>query len=402
MTKFSLCALAVGAALTAGSAFGQVLNRNLGAYHVFGSKSVNLKNYTLLGACNIGVDCAKPSSNSDCGVLSQEDVFYADGSQAAGDNAKFTKAGASVWQLFSNDVGSPGNVTVRAPGGTSVLTPLPIIGDRDNDSVASCRTVGGQCETDEGDLEVACGLPAPFPPCNPFQVVHVAANADCAGAADPIPGNSRCDLAPGVYGPLDVENKGKVTLAGGLYVFCSVNVGKNTSIIASSPATILTSGDFLVNNEASLGQQCGDITVLAKGPGAFGFGRSSSITGFFCAPSRLIALGHDNDLTGQFIAEEVNADSNDRGHCCAPADDCSCIDSFFPTTASVGTNVSLRGGCPLSGVTLVKICGIVAPIVSETENEVVVTVPPGAAGACPIEVHSISGIFHPQLKLTVN
>lgn len=400
MTRFPLRALALGVLLTAATAFGQPLNRSLGAYHVFGSKSVNLKNYTLLGACNIGVDCAKPSSNSDCGVLSNEDVFYADGSQAAGDNAKFTKPGASVWQLFSNDVGSPGNVTVR--GGTGPLVPLPIIGDRDGDLVPSCRTAGGQCVTDPGDLEVACGMPDPFPACNAAAPILVLANADCLGALDPTLGNSRCDLGPGVYGPLVVQNQGKVTLAGGTYVFCSVNVGKNTSIITSNPATILTAGDFLVNNEASLGQQCGDVTVLAKGPGSMGFGRNSSIAGFFCAPSRLFQLGHNNDLTGQFIAEQVNADSNDRGRCCAPRDDCACIDSFAPTSAAVGAQVTLRSGCPLTGVTQVKICGLVAPIVSATASEVVVTVPAGAAGACTIEVHSISGIFRPSLTLGVN
>lgn len=398
MNRLSALALAA-TLLAAGTASAQPLNRNLGVYHIFGSRSVNLKNYTLLGACNIGVDCAKPSSNSDCGVLSQEDAFYADGSQAAGDNAKFTKAGASVWQLFSNDVGSPGNVTVRSS--TAALTPLPIIGDRDGDTVQSCRTVGGQCTTDPGDLEIACGFPAQFPPCG-GPGVTVNANTDCSGVADGNPGNGRCDLPPGTYGILEVKNQGKITLAGGDYVFCSVNVGKNVSIISTTPSTIMTSGDFLVNNEASLGQQCGDLRVLAKGPGAIGFGRSSSINGFFCAPSRLLQLGHDNDLTGQFIADMVNADSNDRGHCCAPGDDCSCIDSFSPTTASVGEIVTLRGGCPLNGVTQVKICGMVAPIDSETATEVRVVVPAGAAGNCPLEVHSISGIFHPLLTLTVN
>jgi hypothetical protein len=401
MTRLPLLTLAFGTMLAAGTAFGQPLNRNLSAYHIFGSRSVNLKNYTLLGACNIGVDCAKPSSNSDCGVLSQEDAFYADGSQAAGDNAKFTKAGASVWQLFSNDVGSPGNVTVRAPGGTSTLTPLPILGDRDADAVSSCRTVGGGCVIDPGDLEVACGFPVPFPTCG-GPTVTVSANADCSGVPDGATGNGRCDLAPGTYGALDVKNQGKVTLAGGNYVFCSVNVGKNVSVISTTPATIFTTGDFLVNNEASLGQQCGDVRVLAKGPGAIGFGRNSSIKGFFCAPSRLMQLGHDNDLAGQFFADMVNADSNDRGHCCNVGDDCACIDSFSPTAASVGAIVTLRSGCPLMAVTEVKICGIDAPIDSETANEVRVVVPAGAAGSCPIEVHSISGIFHPLLSLTVN
>ncbi len=376
------------------------LNRNLGAFHIFGSRSVNLKNYTLLGACNVGVDCAKPSSNSDCGVLSQEDAFYADNSQVAGDNAKFTKPGASVWQLFSNEIDSPQNVTVRL--GTDPLTPLPIIGDRDGDGVPSCRTVGGTCATDPGDLAIACAFPTPFPACDPSKPITVLGNADCTGVTDAVPGNGRCDLGPGTYGDLVVQNQGKVTFAGGAYVFCKVDIGKSTNTITNDPATIYTSGDVLVNNDSSLGQQCGDVTVLANGPGAMGFGRNSAITGFFCAPQRLLQLGHDNDLTGQFYANEVNADSNNRGRCCAPADDCACIDSFSPVVASVGTDVTLRGGCSLAGVTEVRICGIVAPITAKTATEVHVTVPAGATGACAVQVKSVSGTFHPAATLAVN
>src|SRR5262249_22668938 len=148
--------LGLAVAALALPAFAQTppLVRDLRAYHVFGARSVDLKNYTLIGACNVGVDCAKPSTNSACGVLSQENAYYSDGSQLAADDVKFTKAGASAWQLFANEVDSPENVGVRLPGqnadGSGPLAPLPILGDRDADGVASCRTVGGQCVTDPG------------------------------------------------------------------------------------------------------------------------------------------------------------------------------------------------------------------------------------------------------------
>lgn len=401
---FLVMALAISVARVAG-AEGPPLARGLGSYHILGLRSVNLKNYTLLGACNVGVDCAQPSSNSDCGVLSHENAFYADGAQAAGDHAKFTKAGASLWQVFANQLGSPENVEIRLPGsgpaGAEPLAPLPIVGDRDADGVTSCRTVGGTCAADAGDLERACGFPSPFPACNPGLPVTVLGNADCGGVADGDEHNGRCDLAPGVYGALQVQNQGKVTLAGGVYVFCSIGVGKNTSIVTRAASTIYTDGDFLVNNEASVGQQCGDLTVLAQGPGSFGFGRNSSITGVFCAPDRLLQLGHDNDLTGRFYAGEVNSDSNNRGRCCSTGGDCACIDLVTPETAHAGAVVTLQGPCSLERVTAVRICDVEATIESRSDTALRVVVPAGVGGACGIQVESPAGAFRTAATLEV-
>jgi hypothetical protein len=339
-------------------------------------------------------------------VLSQENAFYADGSQLAADDVKFTKPGASVWQLFANEVDSPENVGVRLPGqnadGSSALAPLSILGDRDADGVASCRTVGGQCVTDPGDLEAACGFPEPFPACRAEQPIVVSGNADCTGAPDAKPGNGRCDLAPGTYGALDVQDQGKMTLGAGTYVFCAINIGRSANVITTGPAVLLIGGDFLMSNASSLGQQCGDLTLLAKGAGSIGFGRNSYVAGLFCGPERHLQLGHDNDLRGRFVALDVDADSNDRGYCCAWDEDCACIDGFSPTGASVGATVTLRSACPLGVATEVRICGIVAPIVSRTENEVRVAVPGGAAGACAIDVQSPSGVFHARDTLAVS
>jgi hypothetical protein len=46
---------------------GPPLRRDLGSYFAFGLRSIGLKNITVTGACNVGVDCAQPNANSDCG-----------------------------------------------------------------------------------------------------------------------------------------------------------------------------------------------------------------------------------------------------------------------------------------------------------------------------------------------
>jgi hypothetical protein len=395
----------VGVSLVAvQAAWAQPLNTSFSAYHIFAMKNANLKNYQLLGACNTGVNCANPTQNSDCGVVSHENPFYADGSQIAGDVAKFSKPGGSIWQLFSSNANTT-NVLIRNPGplpnGSNPFTP-PILGDLDMDGNPSCQTVGQQCVPDYGDLEVACGFPDPFPACDVLKPVLVLANSDCVlpPGVDTMLGNGRCDLPPGTYGNLTVQNDGALTFDGGDYVFCSFVFGKGTNTIVDAATTIAVNGDFDINNDAQFGQACGDITLRAKGPGAFSFGRNSQITGNFCAPERTVALGHNNDLTGQFAGDNVRSDSNNRGHCCQGA--CVCFDEFSPTTAIVGDDITLTGGCDLTGTTAVTICNLPATIVSKTAAELIVEVPVGAAGPCPIEVQSSAGVFTHVGTLQVN
>ncbi len=379
------------------------LATNLDAYFIFAQQSVGLKNFTLLGACNVGVNCKRPTANSACGVASNEDSFFADGSQLAADVTRFNKAGASIWQLFTNELNGSGNVTIRLPGskpdGSDPLV-NPILADLDMDGTPSCDA---GCVTDFGDLEVACGFPVPFPACTPAVPVLVPDNSDCIGVPDALPGNGRCDLAPGVYGDLKVQNNAMLTLVGGNYVFCDVSFGRSTTTTVNAPAVWDVSGDLSINNDSTFGQGCNDVRVHLKGPGDFSFGRNATILGRFCAPERRMFVGHNNDLTGQFIGDIVQADSSNRGHCCAPSGGlCTCFDSFSPATAVVGDTITLIGACDLTLVTSVTICGIVAPITVQTPGEIHVTVPAGAAGACVIEANSTAGTYSALATLTVN
>src|SRR5262245_34223913 len=143
---------------------GPPLSRDLSSYVVFGLRNVGVKNLSVLGACNTGVDCAQPNPNSSCGVANHENAHYGEASQIAADRAKFNRPGAEVWQLFSNGVTTLSNVTVDSPP-IEPLSPLPILGDVDQDGTPSCRTASGQCVVDAGDLAKACGFPTPFPTC---------------------------------------------------------------------------------------------------------------------------------------------------------------------------------------------------------------------------------------------
>lgn len=379
------------------------LATNLDAYFIFAQQSVGLKNFTLLGACNVGVNCKRPTANSACGVATNEDSFFADGSQLAADFARFNKAGASIWQLFTNEIGNTSNVTIRLPGskpdGSDPLV-NPILPDVDMDGTPSC---GPGCVTDPGDLYVACGFPSPFPACNPALPVNVPDGSDCIGVADTVPGNSRCDLPSGVYGNLKVQNGAMLTLGGGTYVFCDVSFGRSTVTTTNAPSVFEVNGDFGVNNDSTFGQGCDAIRVHANGPGDFSFGRNATVMGRFCAPERRMFVGHNNDLTGQFIGDIVQADSSNRGHCCEPGGGlCTCFDSFSPATAAVGDTITLIGACDLTLVTSVTICDIAAPITVQTPGELHVTVPAGASGACAIKANSTAGTYVANATLTVS
>ncbi len=385
---------AVLALALATSVEAQPLRTGAGAYFLFAMRSANVKDLDVLSPCNVAVNCARPSSNSSCGTATLGSSLLADASQLAADVTRFNKQGASVSQLFANLVPNPGNVTVRKS--TDALA-LPILGDLDGDGSPSC---GRGCTPDFGDLAAFCKMPSPFPACDPTWTVVAKENQDCDGAPDAQPGNARCDLPAGTYGSLTVQNGAIINFVGGTYDVCDVRMGKNVNSVAGRATTLNVRGDVNVNNGSAFGEECGDFTVNAAGPGEVSFGRNLSVTAFVCAPERHLGLGHNNDLTGRFVADVITADLKNRGRCCGGL--CACVDEFSPTTAGVGDTVTLTGGCSLTNVTAVRICGIPAAITSLSDDEIEVTVPLGAAGACLVEVDSDAGTFIHVEKLTVS
>lgn len=395
--------LGLAATVAGAAAQGPPLGRDLGAYCLFAMRNLSLKNLTVNSPCNVGVNCARPAANDDCGTVNLQNGFLADGAQLAADAARID--GGSLWQLFRNDGSSLAGVGLRLPGpkpdGTFPLTPLPILADADGDGASSCAP---GCVPDAGDLEAACGFPVPFPACTPGADVTVAAGGDCQGAADPSPGNGRCDLGPGSYGRLTVQNGAALALRGGTYALCALALGRNTTTGTDDPAVLAVSGDVGIGNGSTFGLVCGAVTVLARGPGGFTLGRNTTLVGDFCAPERALLVGRGSDVTGRLAGDRIPADFDVSISACggvSPAEVCACFDAFAPAPAPVGATVVFTGGCDLRDVGAITICDRPATITLRAQNELHAVVPAGAAGACPVRALSTAGSFTAATPLMV-
>jgi hypothetical protein len=378
------------------------LRTDIRSYFVFAMSHSHLKNFRLQGACNVAVNCAQPAASSECGVVSMENPVFNDGSQIAGDVTRFSKPGGTIWQLFRNDTGSLANVTIRHPGikpdGSNPLA-VPILGDLDGDGTPSCQVVGGQCVPDYGDVAAWCGFPAMFPACDASRLVTAVLGDDCA--YDVAPGNGQCDLAPGTYGELALKNDATVQLAGeGQYAFCRITGGRRVKLLARGARVYVpNAGHVHISNASTVGQECGDIRLLAQGRASIIFGRGTNVAAKVCAPEATIKLGHGNRHVGQFIADVVDSDDNGSGECCPGR--CACFDTFTPQNAAAGATVVLQSGCDLSETTAVRICGAPATILTPGVHRVEVRVP-SVSGSCRIEVDSPAGTFVHVDRLTVS
>ncbi|HEV7734281.1 MAG TPA: hypothetical protein VGR62_19065 [Candidatus Binatia bacterium] len=297
------------------------MKRDLRSYFVLAQRSASLKNFTLNGPCNIGVNCRRPTATSSCGTLTLENASLDEGSQLVGSTVRANRPGAVFWRVYSSTPEQcQSNATIL--DGSRFFIP-PIVPDLDGDGVRSCAGVNNQCLPDFGDLYAACGFPPVLPGCDASKPVLTQAGGDCLIADDEIPGNGRCDLAEGTYGNFTVQNGASVQLLGGGYVFCSMAFGKFAELTSSSPSRVLVvNGDVGFSDAANVGPgpglECGQLTLLMAGAGAVSFGRDSNINAVVCAPEALLRLGHNNNLTGSFFGDVVESDSNNRGFCCGP------------------------------------------------------------------------------------
>lgn len=307
--------LLVTAIATAGftaTAGAQPLNRNLSQYCIFAQRSLSLKNIHVDNACNVGVNCAQPSSNSSCGTASFEDTRFADNTQMAADKLNLQRAGAVFWQLFTNKPFNAANATVNQPPVQTFTTPI-IAG-----------TCDASCNADPSAIETFCNFPNPFPPCDPTKLVTANEGADCP-PFDSSPGNGACDLPPGTYGDVVVKNGATINFAAGAYNVCSLALGQHANATGgSTEINIADNGFFRVNNDSRFGQQrCGDFIVRVEDQGTVNFGRRVVLQAQVCAPRSSVNLGHGNVLLGQFIGLDVNSDRDNSVKICK---ECVCVD----------------------------------------------------------------------------
>jgi len=366
------------------------LRRSLASYFVLAQRSVSGKDIRLLSPCNIGVNCAQPTANASCGVMAFEDAFFADGSQIAGDKANFNEPFADAFQVFANKGAPFPNLLVRHPPIETFTTPiLP-------------GTCGAGCRPDAAALGALCGMPVPFPDCAPGNPVVATPGDDCnPGSVDDALGNGRCDLGPGVYGLVRATNDGEIRLTGGTYAVCGFVAARDAVVSTSAPAVVHVAdgGEVRAGNGSKFGAQCGDIQLFVEGKGTVTFGKNASIAAKVCAPESSLALGNNNHILGQFVADTVTADRGNVGRCCGAG--CACFDEFSPTTAKVGDVVTFTSQCSLDAVTAIRICGAAATIATRTANTLTAFVPNVAPGACMVEAASAAGVFEGVGTLTV-
>jgi hypothetical protein len=391
----------IGAALAAlvlvvpgGDAGAQPLRRNLSSYFLLTMKRATLKNLRVGSPCNVGVNCGSPTPKSKCGVLALGRVTAVDGGQVVAHQTFLRKPGAQVWQLFRNDDSPLDNVTLVGPPPNPQTFDAPVIpGTCDDD-----------CNPDYDGMKAACGFPSPFPSCDDGKPVKVVRGGDCP-PYDTVPGNQQCDLPPGTYGSLQMNDGSRLNLQPGVYVLCMFKTGQATTTTADGTTIIIPDGAPSKNavrasNGSLLGADCGDLRFLVDGETKVSFGRSGVVAAEVCAPQAKVSLGHNNILIGSFVADTVSADLNNFGRCCGGA--CSCYDVLAPTAVSVGSIVTATGECNVEAVTEVRVCGFTATVVSRAPGEVKFEVPALAAGACPVEFVSPVGTFLGSKTLTVS
>jgi hypothetical protein len=304
----SLWAVVVGllaATVGAARADGPPLLHDLDAYFLLASRFARIQDLSVLGACNVGVNCATPVNSSTCGKLILAAAQFADGSQVAGDRVFCTKPGTVLWQLFRNG-GTCGDASI------AIVPPLPFM------PPILPATCDASCTPDVAALEAQCGFPVPFPACDPAKPVTVRAGGDCEGAADAAPGNLRCDLAPGAYGSVRVLSDARLSLDAGMYTVCGLRLGRRADVPSSGSTVAIPAGYGLrVGVDARLGSACGAVEVLLQGDGSARFSRRAQVAARLCAPERRLHLGAQTVLVGRFVADTAVAGRGVRGTCCA-------------------------------------------------------------------------------------
>src|SRR5262249_7817175 len=296
-----LVAVQLAAAADVGA---QPLRRDLSSYLLLTMKRASLKNMRIGSPCNVGVNCGSPTPKSKCGVLALGRVTAVDGGQIVADQTFLRKPGAQVWQLFRNDDSPLDNVTlVGPPPNPQAFDPPVIPGTCDDD-----------CNPDYAGMKTACGFPNPFPTCELAKPVKIVRGTDCL-PYDTVPGNKQCDLPPGTYGTLQMNDGARLNLQAGVYVMCLFKAGQKTTTTAGGTTIVIPDGApsknaVKVNNGSLLGSDCGQLRFLVDGRTKVSFGRSGVVATEICAPEAQVSLGHNNILIGSFVADAVNADLN--------------------------------------------------------------------------------------------
>ncbi len=370
----------------------QPLSTDPVSYFILGRDEVRLKNFEILSGagCNIGVN------NAGGLLLNTDKRFSAPFAQIGA--ADCGAAGGDISQCFCDAGGVKfDEMCVAFPG---------ILADETLATyIAACNELPG----------------ADFPtPCVAgVQDVFVDDDEDCDPlVVDSNPGNMRCDLPPGDYGHIEVDRKGTLSFDGGVYNIDSYHSDRHTNVLTTSgPVTVNVCGDdnFVLGDQGAVIGECGSFRLnYVSSVGFVNLGNRKNVnaadaflTMHVCAPEAVLKLSRGNTLEGNFFMNLSSSDINTRGRCCEvqQAGLCACFDVVDPTDLQIGDDLTLSGGCDLSNITQVTVCGVDCPISMQDDANVVCTVPdPGVVLPTNCEVVGVSGTgeFKSNTLVTIN
>ena len=161
-------------------------------------------------------------------------------------------------------------------------------------------------------------------------------------------------LSPGTYGTLNLENGTSLTLAPGVYTFCSIKTGRHVklTVAGATQSTINVAGDVELGNATSLQPANGTPTPLLNVAGdAVHVGAGSDVRAFITAPNARLTLGRASTLTGAACARSFGSGRNVSVEC-APDQSTSTTTtsstsstSTSTTSTTTTTTTTLGGAC---------------------------------------------------------
>ena len=246
-----------------GSAHGAELSRDAGSYALLAGSELRIRGLRLAGG-DVGVND---------GVLRASGRLDAPTSLVAASVVDIDPRSSCDALFFS------GSVARAAPGcGPGVPFSGPIV----------------------PDLAASCGFPE-LPPCATATPIHVGH------------GETR-RLEPGTYGDVELQGggagPGRLVLAGGDYVFCSLRAARDAALEVESAARVLVDGNLSIGQSATIelasGLAARDLSLFVVG-NQVTFGRVSHISAHLCAPGATLRIVDGANLTGSFIAGQIQS-----------------------------------------------------------------------------------------------
>ncbi len=234
-------------------AFGQ--SRDIRDYVLLALDSIALKDPVVVG--NLGVNRAGGDISFG--------GFVEDGWEVVADTARISD-GASVYDLYANSV-------------TVGFDPARV--------------------RHAGPLPVSLPLVSPLPPFASFS---------CGGSDLIVGKNQSVTVAPGSRNAVNFKDGAQVTLQGGTYNFCSLELGRDVLLRASAASTIDVVGDLRIGSGSRVEAAAGVAPLVINVRGStVNFGKDTVVTALLDARFAEVALDN-GDFTGRIIADSAHSD----------------------------------------------------------------------------------------------